>query len=238
MNNVSIEPQDYKRTQTKELNAQQFGFRHGESHCFRGYPLSGSFKQFLDTDSKYLLHLDSDMIFYETEGFSWIKEGIRIMEENNDILCVLPKGGPPTPDRSLHQGTTPYKIDKKRRIYLFKNFTSRHYLIHRERFKSLIPMQAAWLSWREPIKSRIFGNGKFLCWETIVEKALEKSSLWRADLMTDKTWSLHPADRSEKFYNLLPQILDCVNRNQFPKEQRGHYDLLINDWENFLNYKN
>ena len=30
---------------------------------------------------------------------------------------------------------------------------------------------------------------KFLCWETIVEK-LEKSSLWRADLMTDKTWSL------------------------------------------------
>ena len=98
LNNVSIEPQDYKRTQTKELNAQQFGFRHGESHCFRGYPLSGSFKQFLDTDSKYLLHLDSDMIFYETEGFSWIKEGIRIMEENNDILCVLPKGGPPTPD--------------------------------------------------------------------------------------------------------------------------------------------
>ena len=69
LNNVSIEPQDYKRTQTKELNAQQFGFRHGESHCFRGYPLSGSFKQFLETDSKYLLHLDSDMIFYETEGF-------------------------------------------------------------------------------------------------------------------------------------------------------------------------
>ena len=49
----------------------------------------------------------SDMIFYEANGFSWIQEGIRIMEENPDVLCVLPKGGPPTNDGSLNQGTTP-----------------------------------------------------------------------------------------------------------------------------------
>ena len=28
------------------------------------------------------------------------------MEENEDVLCVLPRGGPPTKDGSLHQGTT------------------------------------------------------------------------------------------------------------------------------------
>ena len=42
------------------------------------------------------------MIFYE-EPFSWILEGIRVMEENEDILCVLPRGGPQTKDGSLHQ---------------------------------------------------------------------------------------------------------------------------------------
>ena len=31
------------------------------------------------------------------------------MDENKDILCTLPRGGPPTADGELHQGTTFYK---------------------------------------------------------------------------------------------------------------------------------
>ena len=216
-------------------NRLQFNYPYRETHCFRGYPLYGSFKQFLDTDSKYILHLDCDMIFYEAPTFSWIQEGIRVMEKNEDILCILPRGGPPTKDGSLHQGTTPYQVDEKRGLYLFKNFTSRHYLIHRERFLSLLPLKPLWLSWREPIKSRLFGNGKMLCWEAMVENALEKSDLWRADLMTEQAWSIHPGDRSAEFYQLLPQIIDSVNRNEFPDEQRGHFDLRLSDWKHFLN---
>ena len=226
---------EYQKQQIRSSNRIQFNYPHRETHCFRGYPIYGSFKQFTDTDSKYILHLDCDMIFYESPGFSWIRESIRIMEENKDILCVLPKGGPPTKDGLLHQGTTTYEVDEKRGLYLFKNFTSRHYLIHRERFLSLMPLKPLWLSWREPIKSRLFGNGKMLCWEAMVEHALEKSDLWRADLMTDQAWSLHPGDRSEEFYQLLPQIIDSVNRNEFPEEQRGHFDLRLNDWKHFLN---
>ena len=225
----------YDLKSIRSKNRLQFNYPHRETHCFRGYPVYGSFKQFIDTEAKYILHLDCDMIFYEAPAFSWIQEGIRIMEENEDILCVLPKGGPPTKDGSLHQGSTPYKVDEKRGLYLFKNFTSRHYLIHRERFLSLLPLKPLWLSWREPIKSRFFGNGKMLCWETMVEHALEKSDLWRVDLMTDQAWSLHPGDRSAEFYQLLPQIIDSVNLNEFPEEQRGHFDLRLSDWKHFLN---
>ena len=225
----------YDSRSIRSKNRLQFNYPFKETHCFRGYPIYGSFKQFIDTDSKYILHLDCDMIFYEDPEFSWVQEGIRIMEENEDILCVLPRGGPPTKDGSLHQGTTPYEVDEKRGLYLFKNFTSRHYLIHRERFLSLLPLKPLWLSWREPIKSRLFGNGKMLCWETMVEEALTKSDMWRADLMTQKAWSLHPGDRSEEFYQLLPQIIDSVNRNEFPEEQRGYFDLRLSDWKHFLN---
>ena len=59
------------------------------------------------------------------------------------------------------------------------------------------------LSWREPIKSRLFGNGKMLCWEAMVEHALEKSDMWRADLMTDKAWSLHPGTDPKSFTNFF-----------------------------------
>jgi hypothetical protein len=225
----------YDPKSIRSNNRLQFDYPQRETHCFRGYPIYGSFKQFIDTDAKYVLHLDCDMIFYEAPAFSWIKEGVRVMEENKDVLCVLPRGGPPTKDGNLHQGTTPYQVDDKRELYLFKNFTSRHYLIHRERFLSLLPLKPLWLSWREPIKSRLFGNGKMLCWETMVENALVNSDMWRADLMTEQSWSLHPGERSEEFYQLLPQIIDSVSRNEFPVEQRGHFDLKLNEWKHFLN---
>jgi len=226
---------DYQKQQIRSHNKIFLGHSYSETHCFRGYPIYGSFKQFIDTEAKYILHLDCDMIFHEAPAFSWVQEGVRIMEENEDILCVLPRGGPPTIDGSLHQGTVPYQVDEKRGLYLFKNFTSRHYLIHRERFLSLLPLKPLWLSWREPIKSRLFGDGKMLCWETMVEEALSKSDIWRADLMTDQAWSLHPGDRSEEFYQLLPEIIDSVNRNEFPEEQRGHFDLRLSNWRHFLN---
>ena len=218
-----------------QLSKIHFGNHYKETHCFRGYPIHGSIRQFHNHDSDYVLHLDSDMLFHEAKGFSWIEYGIELMEKNSDIACVLPRGGPPTPNGSFHQGSTEYHADQERGIYLFKNFTSRHYLVHRKRFLELLPMKPLWLSWREPLKSRLFGNGKMLCWERMVEHALENSCMWRADLMANQAWSLHPGDRSEEFYNLLPKIIDCVNHNKFPEEQRGHFDLRLNDWKNYYN---
>jgi len=216
--------------EVQKLSSIHFGTPYRETHCFRGYPIHGSIRQFHQKESDYVLHLDCDMLFYEENGFSWITEGITLMEENEDILCVLPRGGPPTKNGDLHQGTNTYEKDSSRGIYLFKNFTSRHYLMHRKRYLSLLPMKPTWLSWREPIKSRLFGNGKMLCWETMVEKSLERSNLWRADLMTDQAWSVHPGDRTELFYRLLPKITTDISKGIFPEKQAGHFDLRLEDW--------
>ncbi len=229
-----VRHQEYNNKSIQNINRIQFSSPYFATHCFRGYPIYGSFKQFNDTNSKFILHLDSDMLFYEQPDFSWIQEGVRILEKYDDVLCVLPRGGPPKKDNSLNQGTTNYEVDHERELYLFKNFTSRHYLIHRERFLSLLPMTPLWLSWREPIKNKLHGNGKMLCWESIVGNSLEKSPFWRADLMTEKAWSLHPGDRSKKFYDLLPKIIDCVNRNEFPVDQKGHFDIILEKWETFI----
>ncbi|MBT5716885.1 MAG: hypothetical protein HOI70_08235, partial [Opitutae bacterium] len=188
-------------------------------------------------DSDYVLHLDSDMLFHEAKGFSWIESGIELMEKNSDIACVLPRGGPPTSNGTLHQESTEYHADQERGIYLFKNFTSRHYLVHRKRFLELLPMKPLWLSWREPLKSKLFGNGKMLCWESIVEHAMGNSSFWRADLMTSKAWSIHPGERSEKFQKLIPQVINRVNLGEYPEGQAGHFDLILDCWENFIDDK-
>ena len=223
--------------EVRYLSRIHLGKPYRETHCFRGYPIHGSIQQFLKDDADYILHLDCDMIFYEEEGFSWIRNGIELMEENDDILCALPRGGPPANDGKLHQGTTHYKKDNLRGLYLFKNFTSRHYLVHRKRFLELLPMKPLWLSWREPLKSRLLGEGKMLCWESIVENAMLDSSFLRADLMTNKAWSIHPGERSEKFNKLIPQVINRVNLGEYPEEQAGHFDLILDCWENFIDDK-
>ena len=58
-----------QKNKTTKLNNFQFNYPHQETHCFRGYPIYGSFKQFIEAEAKYILHLDSDMMFYEDQNF-------------------------------------------------------------------------------------------------------------------------------------------------------------------------
>ena len=92
-------------------------------------------------------------------------------------------------------------------------------------------MDVSWLSWREPFKSRLFGNGKMLCWEVTVTQAIEKSKYWRADLASPNAWSLHPPERGERFNKYLSEIIKLVEAGVSPKEQSGHYDLNLDWWE-------
>ena len=67
-----------------ELSKIHMGRSYRETHCFRGYPIHGSIRQFHKNNSDYILHLDCDMLFYEKEGFSWIDFAINLMDENKD----------------------------------------------------------------------------------------------------------------------------------------------------------
>ena len=166
------------------------------------------------------------MLIYQKENFNWIEHSVELMEKNPNILCCLPLSGPPTKDGNLHQGTTDYKLDTQKGVYLFKNFTSRIFVVNVKRFLSLLPMRVSWLSWREPFKSMISGNGKMLCWEVTVGKALEKSPLFRADLYTKSAWSLHPPERGDLFNRMIPDLLSMLNTESFLKHKLNTMKLI------------
>ena len=52
--------------------------------------------------------------------------------------------------------------------------------------------------------------------------------------MTDKAWSIHPGVRCERFKNLIPKIVNRINLGEYPRQQAGYFDLLLNSWENFI----
>jgi hypothetical protein len=224
---------DYQNPVKKKEYNNHFGRNYPETHCFRGYPYWGSILPFEHSDSDYIVHLDSDMLVYQDPDYNWIKESIDLMERDKDIVCCLPLSGPPTQDLSLFQHGNEYTYDS-RGFYRFKDFTSRIFVMHKERFLNICPMNISWLSWREPIKSRLFGNGKMLCWEVTVTRAIEKSKYWRADLASPKAWSLHPPERGERFNKYLSEIIKLVDAGVFPQEQSGHYDLNLDWWEEMI----
>ena len=48
-----------------------------------------------------------------------LNPGSNSWNKNSDIACVLPRGGPPPHNGSLHQGTTEYRVDENGKfIYL------------------------------------------------------------------------------------------------------------------------
>lgn len=227
---------DYQNPAKKNAYKTHFGRNYAENHCFRGYPYWGSILPFEHSDSDYIVHLDSDILVYQDADYNWIKESIDLMERNEDIVCCLPLSGPPTQDLTLFQHGNEYTYDS-RGFYRFKDFTSRIFVMHKERYLNLCPMKISWLSWREPIKSRLFGNGKMLCWEVTVTRAIEKSAYWRIDLASPKAWSLHPPERGGRFKKYFPEIIHLVENGVFPQEQAGHYDLNLDWWENLINGK-
>lgn len=224
----------YDRKEMNKLYRKHFGMNLRETHCFRGYPYYGSIWPIENGSTDYFLHFDSDMLIHQAGASSWIKEAIDLMEKHEDMLCVLPLSGPPAARRTLYQGRATYTFDLEG-FYRFKeDFTSRLYLLSRKRFQELLPMKLQWLSWRESLKSNIFGKGNLLCWEVTVNKALKESKYYRVDLASQTAWSLHPHDRGDKFIKILPALINLVEKGIFPPEQAGHYDLNLELWSNLL----
>ncbi|MBE9126915.1 MULTISPECIES: hypothetical protein [unclassified Coleofasciculus] len=57
-----------------------------------------------------MLHFDSDMLLHQQPGYSWIEEGIQLLQQHSDVMAVRPLTGPPTQDSILHQ-RVPYERD-------------------------------------------------------------------------------------------------------------------------------
>lgn len=196
------------------------------SHDRRGYPIYGSVYQLEVATHDYVVHFDCDMLIHQAPAFDWIQEGIRLIERTDDVMSVLPRSGPPTEDgEGLHQDH-PYELDP-REFYRFGNFTSRVFLLNRDRFRDLLPLP---VRYRGGLKARaralVQGSSPLDSWERMVTEAMDGTKYCRADLATDRAWSLHPVDKGGEFVAALPEIIGNVEDGWYCEEQAGRYDMV------------
>jgi hypothetical protein len=232
---------NYSSEYRDRVYRKHFGSPLKLTHNYKGYPILGTIFTIEEAalNSDYMLHYDSDMLLHQKPNYSWLHEAIEMMENNPDIIAHRPLTGPPTHDGSLSQ-TMPYHKDD-RGFYSFKFFSSRLYLINCKRFDKILPLPILWRSYRNqwlnhlPLSTKtslnnLTGKGLLDSWEIMVSQQLEKTEYVRATSSHSLAWTLHPKDRSPKFIEALPRIIEKIELGHYPEKQSGHYDLISDIW--------
>ena len=193
----------------------------------RGIPLLGWILGFECSTSEYVFHADCDILIYSKPGFSWINEAIDLIRADQSIMFVAPRPGPPAQSGELYdQRREPPIVDDDGNFRFKKTFSSRRYVMQRDRFCNLLPLAPRYVSSR--------GARSLLSWEDHVECALRMSPFFRVHLSNPSAWALHCPDHGAKWQENLDSIISSVEMGAYPETQAGHYDLILNDWLSFL----
>jgi hypothetical protein len=227
----AIAPIDYSPEFRRRMYRKHCRGPMRQTHSSGGYPILGSIFAVEESRSDYLVHFDSDMLLYQAPGFNWISEGIRLMREHPDLLAVLPRSGPPAADDRLRQQEeTGERYDRDPRgLFAFRTFTSRVFLIDRRRFERVLPIRSR-LPLIPLLRNYLTSYNTMPEWEVMVGYRLREVGMIRADLATRQAWTIHPDDRGERFEKALPRIIARVEAGDYPPEQGGRYDLVLDRW--------
>jgi hypothetical protein len=195
----------------------------------RGVPLFGWIAGIEAAQTDFVVHFDSDMLLHQAPGHSWIDTGMTLIEEDPLTMFVSPLPGPPSYDGRLRAQAVAPTLDNQGN-FRFKTFSSRRFLINKQRFEKLLPTPLRYTSIKRRLLMQVgFGNA-VRPWEYCVSCALQKSKYYRVHLCSPKAWALHCPDHSNAWLDSLPAVIKRVEEGQYPVEQGGHYDLMLPAW--------
>ena len=90
-----VEDVDWSTTVVPRTMLKWFG-RDSTNEVFKWHPyLSVHLHAIERSDSRYVLHLDDDMLLHLADGARWIRDGLALMQRNAAVAVVTPEGGPP-----------------------------------------------------------------------------------------------------------------------------------------------
>jgi hypothetical protein len=220
---------DYSAEEHKRVYTKHFGRIFMATHDFRGYPILGSLFAIEAAAGDYVLHFDSDMLLHQKPEHNWIQEGIDLLQKQPEVMFVSPLSGPPTHDGSLHQRVS---YERSAGFYRFQDFTSRKFLVDRNRLTTILPLKPMWISWKRQLLSYFTRKSAMWSWEVMISNRLRETGYIRADLSSPKAWTLHTPDHGEDFIRSLPTVIKSVEAGNYPPAQAGDYDLHLSDWIN------
>lgn len=217
---------NYSRKKEEEITKKYFGRPVYTIKDFRGNLLYGFIFGIESSLTDYVVHFDSDILIHSDIQYSWIKEGLDLLDKYDDIISVSPLSGPPRKDKNLIQDKNVDWVFDERGFYKFQNFTTRLFMIKKSKmFNNLLPLPIKHVSWKKYLWSLVSGHSSIWALEWLIAFQLKQLKFYRADIASGKSWMLYTSDHGEKFCKYLPAIIKDVENNRFPIENSGKYDL-------------
>jgi hypothetical protein len=221
---VRVLPVDYRRSVSRKVAERFFARRRIPAKDFRGGPFYTYFFALWAARHNLVLHVDCDMLFGGGSR-TWVADAVELLRSRDDVLAVCPLPGPQTADGSLRD-QDPYGPRREgRHAFSFGNFTSRVFLLDRERLRP-VPL------WRIPgWKGRLWGELRrqpsYALPEVLISELMCERRWVRHDFLGSPPglWSVHPIEHDEDFRGALPRLIEQVERGELPEAQAGRYNL-------------
>ena len=227
---------DYSLKSRKEISKAYFKGKDVPAKTHRYGPYYSYFFGIYHTTHDYVLNIDCDIFF---GGFnpSWLQEAIALLK-NPDIITCSPHPGPPPADGRLLRQEGKTDNSELRKI-IFNTISTRIFFIHKPSFQERVcPIPIKLAKWPLLIRALIRKKPLYELPEDTISDIMKSKGLKRIDFLgTNKgIWTLHPPYRNEEFYHKLPEIIERIENNNLPEEQRGDYDLnhSMIDWSDAI----
>lgn len=218
--------------------------------AFDGGPYHVYFHGLTRANARYVLHMDSDML-YGGASQTWFDEAIALLGREQDALCITPFSGPPTIrgdlDISRHIGMpgvkkipTPRKLPGKIPTWRFATVSTRIFLMDMDRFaKRIGSLELLRPDFKRRVRSFAYNQQPLsMPAEEVLSDNMMRHGLVRLDFLgKDKgMYSLHPPYRSPEFYAALPHLIERIEKGDIPEGQLGDFDInaSMQDWTSAL----
>ncbi|MEM8781063.1 MAG: hypothetical protein AAGF26_19835 [Cyanobacteria bacterium P01_G01_bin.49] len=248
---IDYNPDLIKTIYEKYFGPEQAPQMLNHTHNWKGSTVYASLYCIEASATDHYLHFDADMLLHQNPNYDWISEGIKLMAAVPTISAIRPLCGPPHPDgKKFHANNY---IKDERGFYGHKFFSMRAYLIDKERFAKLAPIPLLWKFsplWSyhlpkplQPLAGKIERKlrnkknpvqGAIESFEPMSSKKLKMTDFVRADLSSNEAWTIHPAKHGADFIEVLPKLIKLVEKGDYPLEQAGYYDLVLDAWTELL----
>ncbi|MBN1604028.1 MAG: hypothetical protein JW915_20630 [Chitinispirillaceae bacterium] len=196
---------------------------------YSGGPYYSYFYGIYSAKNEYVLHIDADMMFGGGSKV-WVEEALEILKKDSDVFSCSPLSGPPLLSQSkmpsfYRQKFNPVKIYHLPLSYLYTHFSTRVFLIKKEKLYRNISVQFP--NFDHFIKAILRNAHPYRYPEGTISGLLKRKQWFRLDFYGKEPglWCLHPCGNNA-IKEVLPELIDSIEKKQFPDSQRGMGDVL------------
>jgi hypothetical protein len=185
--------------------------------------------------TRYVLHYDGDMLVHAHEGKNWVEKALEVLNRYPNHIIAVPRTAAPVMSHpeiiSLHQGR-PFQDHGD--YWTDDWFSTRHFLMDREKLSKYLPLVRGrvklellarkWLKRTFPIDPEI-----------LLFKSVGGKGGRRMILKDQDVFMVHPAEKGDRFIDLLPSTIASMEKGVIPQGQQGQENFQIEAWERLLN---